>query len=66
MPIAVVTLLAWPVMVYLRGSSLRKIWRADIAVLDRYGLPGRLRWNIPLNQPDAFDRWLTRRTAQPR
>jgi hypothetical protein len=66
MPIAVVTLLAWPVMIYLWGSSLRKIWRVDIAVLDRYGLPRRLRWNIPLNQTDAFDRWLTRHTAQPR
>jgi hypothetical protein len=66
MPIAVVTLLAWPVMIYLWGSSLRKIWRVDIAVLDRYGLPRRLRWNIPLNQPDAFDRWLTRHTVQPR
>jgi hypothetical protein len=64
-PIAVVSVLAWPVMLYLWASSLRKITRVSVAVLDRYELPHRLKWRIPLNQPDAFDRWLVRRMAQP-
>jgi hypothetical protein len=38
-PIAVVTVLAWPVMIYLGASSVRKVVRVSVAVLDRYGLP---------------------------
>jgi hypothetical protein len=66
MPIALVTLLAWPVMIYLWSSSVRKIVRVSAAVLDRYGLPRRLKWNVPLKEPAAFDRWLARHTAQHR
>jgi hypothetical protein len=64
-PIAVVTVLAWPVMVYLWASSVRKVVHISIAVLDRYGLPRKLRWNVPLKRPEDFDRWLVRRMAQP-
>lgn len=66
MRIAVVNLLAWPVMIYLWSSSLRKIARVSVAVLDRYKLPHPLKWMIPLNQPDAFDRRLARQTTPPR
>jgi hypothetical protein len=59
-PIAVVNLLAWPVMIYLWSSSVRKILRVSLAVLDRYGLPRRLKWNVPVKDPAAFDRWLAR------
>lgn len=67
-PIAVVTLLAWPVMLYLWIASLREVIRVSAAVLDRYGLPRRLwlKWNVPLKRPSDFDRWLARHTAQPR
>jgi hypothetical protein len=64
MPIALVTLLAWPVMIYLWSSSVRKIVRVSAAVLDRYGLPRRLKWNVPLKEPAVFDRWLARHMAQ--
>jgi hypothetical protein len=63
-PIAVVTVLAWPVMIYLCASSLRKIARVSISVLDRYGLPRKLWWNVPLKYPEAFDRWLARHVAK--
>jgi hypothetical protein len=62
-PIAVVNLLAWPVMIYLWASSTRKIARVRVAVLDRYGLPHRLKWVVPLKQPNAFDRWLARQAT---
>ena len=53
-----VTVLARPVMISLWSSSVRNIVRVGVAVLDRYGLPGRLKWNIPLKEPAAFDHWL--------
>jgi hypothetical protein len=64
--IAVVNLLAWPILIYLWTSSHRKIARVSKAVLNRYGLPHRGWWNIPLMQPAAFDRWLVRHTSQTR
>jgi hypothetical protein len=63
-PLAVVTVLAWPVMIYLWSSSVRKIARVSIAVLDRYGLPRKLWWNVPLKYPETFDRWLARQMAK--
>lgn len=64
-PIAVVTLLAWPVMIYLWVASLRRVLRVSEAVVNRYGLPRRLRWNVPLLRPVDFDQWLARRTNHP-
>ena len=61
LPIALVNLTGWPVMIYLWASSLRKMARVSIAVVARYGLPRRGWWNVPLQRPDAFDRWLARR-----
>ena len=48
------------------SPGLGEIALVSVAVFHRYGLPPKLKWNIPLKRAEDFNRWLALWRPQPR